>query len=86
MEKEKTIKTKVDEKKEARDEALKEVKMYQANDWDIDEETPEYFLLRRNKASLVGHILVGLFTVWWTIGFGNLLYWYTKREKKKIIK
>ncbi len=70
----------------AREEALKEVKMYQSNDWDLKEETPEYFLLRRNNATTGGHILVFLLTVWWTLGIGNLVYWLANRKTKKIIK
>ena len=31
-----------------REKALAEVKLYQSNDWELAEETPEYFLLKRN--------------------------------------
>ena len=74
------------EKKQARDEAYKDVKMYIANDWKLKEETPEFFLLTRNNASTSGHILLLLFTGWWTLGLGNVLYYFMKREKKKILK
>ena len=80
---------KIDEtlkKEEARERALLEVKMYQSNGWDIREETPEYFLLKRNTASFGGHLLVFLFTFWLTVGLGNIIYWAAKRESKKIIK
>jgi hypothetical protein len=75
-----------DERKIARDEAKQDMKMYLANDWQLKEETPEYFLLTRNEASVTGHILVAFFTIWWTFGVGNLLYYLAKRKKKKIIK
>jgi len=70
----------------SRTEALQQVKMYQANDWDLAEETPEYFLLRRNTASLGGHVLVFILTFWWTFGIGNLVYWLLSNKKKKVIK
>ena len=34
-----------------RKEALDQVKMYQSNDWELKEETPEYFLLKKNTLS-----------------------------------
>lgn len=74
------------EKKQARDEAYKDVKMYIANDWKLKEETPEFFLLTRNNASTSGHILIAFFTIWWTFGVGNLIYYFAKNEKKKILK
>ena len=74
------------EKKQARDEAYKDVKMYIANDWKLKEETPEFFLLTRNNASTTGHVLIFLFTVWWTLGLGNIIYYLAKKETKKILK
>lgn len=70
----------------SRTEALQQVKMYQANDWDLAEETPEYFLLKRNTASLGGHVLVFILTFWWTLGIGNLVYWLLSNKKKKVVK
>jgi|TARA_B110000116_G_C16563931_1_gene458774 hypothetical protein len=73
---------KLDEKKQARE----DVKLYLANDWNLKEETPEYFLLTRNESSTTGHILVAFFTLWWTLGVGNLIYYSAKKKKKKILK
>jgi len=70
----------------ARKEALAEVKMYQSNDWQLKEETPEYFVLKKNTATGVGHILVFIFTWWFSFGIGNLLYWAANNKTKKIIK
>lgn len=70
---------------EKRDEAVREVKLYLLNDWDLKEETPEYFLLRRNRASAFGHFLIFIF-FWWTLGIANVLYWLALRQTKKIIK
>ena len=69
-----------------REEVLQEVKMYQSNDWDLVEETPLYFSMRRNKATFGGHILVLILTVWFTFGIGNLIYHFASIQKKKIIK
>ena len=71
---------------EERNEVLREVKMYQSNDWDIKEETPEYFLLTRSEATMTGHILLLLFTGWWTLGLANVIYYFAKKKTKKIVK
>lgn len=70
----------------ARTETLLEVKMYQSNGWDLKEETPEWFLLKRNEASLGGHVLVFILTFWFTLGIGNLIYWAACNKTKKIVK
>ena len=69
-----------------RNDALQEVKMYQSNDWDLVEETPEYFLLKRNNSSVGGHVLVFLLTFWFTLGLGNVVYYFLSNKTKKIIK
>jgi len=74
------------EKKQARDEAYKDVKMFIANDWKLKEETPEFFLLTRNQATGSGHVMVALLTLWWTLGLGNVAYYFFKNGKKKILK
>ena len=74
------------EKRNAREEAKRDMKMYLANDWQLKEETPEYFLLTRNEASTTGHILVFFLTIWWTFGLGNIIYYFAKKKTKKIIK
>jgi hypothetical protein len=76
----------MDEKKLARDEAYKDVKMYVANDWKLKEETPELFLLTRNSASTTGHILIFILFGWWSFGVSNLIYYLIKNETKKILK
>jgi len=72
--------------KKERDEAKSEVKMWLANDWDIKEETPEFFLMTKNTATATGHILVFIFLGWWTLGLFNLIYHFASKSKKKIIK
>lgn len=69
-----------------RNDALQEVKMYQSNDWDLVEETPEYFLLKRNNSSVGGHVLVFLLTFWFTLGLGNVVYYFLSNKTKKVIK
>lgn len=70
----------------ARQTALQEVKMYQSNDWQLSEETPEYFLLKKNTATAGGHILVFILTFWFSLGLGNVVYYFTQNKTKKIIK
>lgn len=70
---------------DARTDALSTVKMYQANDWDIAEETPEYFLLKRNTSTIGMHLVIFLFT-WWTLGLANLAYYFLSNKTKKVIK
>lgn len=69
----------------SRTEALNQVKMYQANDWELVEETPEYFLLKKNTGTATGHILLLIF-FWWTLGLANLAYWALNNKKKKVVK
>ena len=42
-------------------------------------------LVKRNLGTAVGHIIVFLLTVWWTFGFGNLVYlvfrYFAKADK-----
>ena len=70
----------------AREEAKRDMKMYLANDWQLKEETPEYFLLKRNEGSTTGHILIFIFFGWWSIGVANFLYYLAKIKTKKIVK
>ena len=72
--------------KTERDEAKNEVKMWLANDWELKEETPEFFLLSKNTATVGGHILVLIFLGWWTLLLANLVYHLVSNKKKKIIK
>lgn len=67
-----------------RDDALQQVKMFQSNDWELVEETPEYFLLKRNTATGLGHFVVFLFT-WWTLGLCNLIYWAVNNKTRKVV-
>lgn len=71
--------------KAQRDATLNEVKMYQSNGWDLAEETPEFFLLKRNTGTVGVHLVI-LFFFWWTLGLANLGYWALCKQTKKIIK
>ena len=68
-----------------REKALLEVKMYQSNDWDLKEETPEYFLLTREKKANGWLVFLG---VCFYIIPGIVYYGIVKSmpDKKKIIK
>ena len=73
------------EQKQKREEAIKEMKIYLANDWQLIEEKPKYFLLRRNTASTKIHNVLALF-FWWLVFVPNIVYHYSKNETKKILK
>jgi len=75
-----------EQEKEDRSEAKRDMKMWLANDWNLKEETPEYFLMTKNKSTGAGHFWVFLLTFWWTFGVGNLIYYFASKQKKKIIK
>jgi hypothetical protein len=70
---------------EKRENALKDVKMYMANDWELKEETPEFFLLTRSRMSFGKHLVLFIFT-WWTLGLANVLVHFLVKQKKKIVK
>ena len=72
-------------KMDKRELALNKVNMFISNDWDLKEETPEFFLLTRNQQSTFVHILLLMFCVWWSFGIFNVAYYFMKKEKKKII-
>ena len=67
-------------------EAYNDVKLYIANDWNLSEETPEYYLLKRNTASIGMHFLILCVTVWFTFGILNIVYHLMCNKKKKILK
>jgi hypothetical protein len=77
------METKTTEQK--REEAYQDVKMYIANDWDLKEETPEFFLLTRNQQSILIQIFLAL-CFWWLAFIPNIAYYFLKNEKKKILK
>ena len=76
----------MDEQNQAREEALKDVKLYLANDWNLKEETPEYFLLTRNEASGTAHVLIAVTFGWFFLFIPNVIYHFMKNKKKKILK
>jgi len=80
------MKTLSKEEKEDRTEAKRDMKMWLANDYELVEETPEFFLMKKNTATGWGHFWVFCFTFWFTFGLGNLAYHFLANKKKKIIK
>ena len=62
------------------------IKMYQANDWEIDSEEEQYILMKKNTSSFGKHLIVFLLTCWFTFGIGNIIYHFVSNKKKKIMK
>ena len=71
--------------KKARAEAKQEVKMYQSNDWELKEETPEYFLLTRERKANGWLVFLGL-CFYIIPGVVYYIWVKTSPDKKKIIK
>jgi len=71
---------------EDRHEAKRDMKMWLANDYELVDETPEFFLMRKNTSTGLGHFLVFCFTFWFTLGLGNVIYYFASRKNKKVIK
>ena len=67
-------------------EVLDTIKLYQANDYEIKEETETYVLMEKRTSTLLGHILVFIFFGWWTLGIANLIYWALAKKHKKVMK
>ena len=80
------MKTLNKEESEERTEAKRDMKMWLANDYELVEETPEFFLMKKNTATMGGHVMVFLLTFWFTMGLGNVAYYFLSVKKKKIIK
>ena len=68
-----------------REKALADAKLYMANGWELKAETPEYFLLTRNKQSTGVHILLAII-FWWLCFVPNLIYYFMSKQTKKILK
>jgi len=62
------------------------IKMYQANDWEVDSDHETHVLMKRNSESFLKHILVFVLIGWWTFFIGNIVYHYLSVKKKKILK
>ncbi len=60
-----------------------------AKGWTIEDERPErVVMVDREFGSLVSHVLIGLLTVWWTMGLGNIVwgaYNYVSRSQRRVL-
>lgn len=59
--------------------------------WSIYEEHGDrrVVMVKRKYGTLGGHVLVGLLTVWWTLGLGNAVYAaykYFAHADKKVLR
>ncbi len=77
--------TKAQEKAQ-RDKALADCKLYMANGWDLTEETPEAFILKRNTQSAGWHLVIFLLVGWFTFLIPNLVYYLLSKKTKVIMK
>jgi hypothetical protein len=74
----------------ASEELQREIEDLRVEGWQLKEEQGENkaIMVRRKYGSLGAHVLVGLLTVWWTLGIGNALYaaykYFGDSEKKVV--
>ena len=71
--------------KKERDDAKLEVKMWLSNDWELKEETPEYFLLAKERTANGWLVFLGL-CLYIIPGVAYYIWVKTSPSKKKIIK
>ena len=64
------------------EEVRNEIKIYQASDFEIKEETPSYIIMTKNTASVGWHLLI--FCIFPIIG--NIIYHFAAKKTKKIMK
>lgn len=69
-----------------RESMLKDIKPFLANDWNIEEETKDYFTISKNNATFNGHILVFVFFGWWLLFIPNIIYHINSVKKLRIFK
>jgi hypothetical protein len=67
----------------------KEVEDAKVEGWQLDSEhSDKAILVKRGWGTLGGHVLVGLLTIWWTLGIGNVLYaaykYFVDTDKKVV--
>jgi len=62
-----------------------EIKMYQANDYEIDSETPAYVLMKKNTQSIAVHFILAL-CFWWICFIPNIIYYFMSNKSRKIMK
>jgi hypothetical protein len=69
-----------------RDFILKPIKPYLAKNWNIEEETGEYFTISKNEATFNGHVLVFILFGWWTLLIPNIIYHMKSARRLRIAK
>lgn len=60
------------------------VDRYLSNGWRVVRDNGECVVLGTNVHSFLGHFFVFLFTAWFTLGFGNVLYFLMCSRRVKI--
>ena len=66
-------------------EVMQEIKMYQSQDYEIEEETATYYLMKKNNQSVGVHLVLA-FCFWWLLFLPNIAYYFMAIKKKKIMK
>ncbi|WP_440949891.1 hypothetical protein [Methanosphaerula subterraneus] len=49
---------------------------YETAGWTLESSNDRMAIMRQEGGwgSLMGHVVVAIFTIWWTVGIGNLIY------------
>lgn len=59
---------------------------YLASGWEVSGETPSHYVLTKNNASGLMHLIIFLLTGWWLLFIPNIIYHFASKKKMVIPK
>jgi len=72
------------------EELTRKVEDYKVEGWSVKEEHDNRVVMHKpNFGTMIGHLLVAVFTLWWSFGVGNLVYLgfcYLKRTPQTVVR
>jgi len=61
-----------------------QIKLYQSQDYEIGKQTTEYITMEKSPG-LGSHLLIFFLTSWFTLGLGNVIFYFVGKKRKKIM-